>query len=97
MWRAGREASSGKHLHPVRRSAPRGRSRAPLHPEIDLDDVVGRAAGGFDAQPDVLEDVDDLRAEVGRDVARAGLGAVHDARHHDVADAAGIEIGFWWL
>ena len=36
------------------------------------------------------EDVRDLRGQVGRDVARAGLGAVHDARHHDVSDAAGI-------
>src|SRR5262245_23094030 len=78
-----------EHLHPfVVQGGASGRRL--LHPEFDLDDVVGCAAGGLDAEPDLLEDVGDLARQVGRRRAGLRITAADDTRHHDVADAAGV-------
>src|SRR5580704_1048169 len=79
----------GEQLHPFlvqRRASGRGL----LHPELDLDDVVGCAASGFDAEPDLLEDVDDLAGQIWRCGASLRIASADHARHHDVTDAAGV-------
>src|SRR5205823_7061281 len=64
--------------------------RRVLDPEIDLDDVVDRTAGRFDAQSDLPEDVGDLRLGLRRHGGGVGIAAADDARHQDVADPAGV-------
>src|SRR5580700_11286352 len=89
VWRAGRASGSGKHLDPflVERGAAGPRL---LHPEGDLQDVVGGAARRLDRAPDMGEQVAHLPGQIGRQVAGAGIDAADHARHHHIADAAGV-------
>ena len=57
---------------------------------IDLDDVLGLAAGRLDSAADIPKHVGDLRLEGRWQFARPGIAPADDARHHNIADPAHV-------
>ncbi|MGY2939632.1 hypothetical protein ACVWZ6_009234 [Bradyrhizobium sp. GM6.1] len=86
-WRAGRECSSGNIFKPL--DIDRAALRTVLQPHRHLDDVVGGAAGSLDRRLHMREHVGTLRLQaLGHRTSR--IAAENDARHHEIADAAGV-------
>src|SRR3954466_10652989 len=76
-----------KHLEPLDIDGPA--IAAMLQPHRHLDDVVGGAAGSLDRRLHMREHVGALRLQaLGHRASR--IAAEDDARHHEIADAAGV-------